>query len=116
VPERPSRDPRFHTPLIEPDWRVWRIRLSDKRSCLRPRQVTRQPRQPNQSQGLVEVLVGEAIGPFALDPVLSASPLAQPIVGVGVDHLIGLGDQPEVEVVRPSGEFEVELLHQFLGR
>jgi hypothetical protein len=60
-------------------------------------------------------LVGEAIGPFALDPVLSASPLAQPIVGVGVDHLIGLGDQPEVEVVCPSGEFEVELLHQFLG-
>jgi hypothetical protein len=59
-------------PLIEPDWRVWRIRLPDKRSCLRPRQVTRQPRQPNQSQGLVEVLVGEAIAPFALDPVLSA--------------------------------------------
>jgi hypothetical protein len=115
VPERPSRDPRFHTPLIEPDWRVWRIRLSDKRSCLRPRQVMRQPRQPNQSQGLVEVLAGEAIGPFALDPVLSALPLAQPIVGVGVDHLIGLGDQPEVEVVCPSGEFEVELLHQFLG-
>src|SRR5450631_3722049 len=27
--------------LIEPDWRVWRIQLSDKRSCLRPRQVTR---------------------------------------------------------------------------
>ena len=113
VPERPSRDPRFHTPLIEPDWRVWRIRLSDKRSCLRPGQVTRQPRQPNQSQGLVKVLVGEAIGRFALDPVLSASPLAQPMVGVG--HLIGLGDQPEVEVVRPSGEFEVGLLHQFLG-
>jgi hypothetical protein len=60
VPERLRRDPCFHTPLIEPDWRVWRIRLSAKRSCLRPRQVTRQPRQPNQSQGLVEVLVGEA--------------------------------------------------------
>jgi hypothetical protein len=72
VPQHPCHGPRFHTPLIEPDWRVWRIRLSDKRSCLRPRQVTRQPRQPNQSQGLVEVLVGEAIDPFALNPVLSA--------------------------------------------
>jgi len=72
VPQQPCRGPRFHTPLIEPDWRVWRIRLSDKRSCLRPRQVARQPGQPNQSQGLVEVLVGEAIDPFALDPVLSA--------------------------------------------
>ena len=72
VPEQRCRGPCFHTPLIEPDWRVWRIRLSDKRSCLRPRQVTRQPRQPNQSQGLVEVLVGEAIDPFALNPVFSA--------------------------------------------
>jgi hypothetical protein len=34
---------------------------------------------------------------------------------MGIDHLIGLGDRPEVEVVRPSGEFEVELLYQFLG-
>jgi hypothetical protein len=67
-----GRDPCFHIPLIEPDWRVWRIRLPDKLSCLRPRQVTRQPRQPNQSQGLVEVLVGEAIAPLALDPMLSA--------------------------------------------
>ena len=64
VPEQPSRGPCFHTPLIEPDWRVWRIRLSGKRSCLRPRQVTRQPGQPDQSQGLVEVLVGEAFEPL----------------------------------------------------
>jgi hypothetical protein len=27
----------FHTPLIEPDWRIARIRLSDKTSRLRPR-------------------------------------------------------------------------------
>ena len=72
VPEQPSHGPRFHTPLIEPDMRLSRIRLSDKRSCLRPRQVTRQPRQPNQFQGLIEILVGEAIVPLALDPVLSA--------------------------------------------
>ena len=72
VPEQSSRGPRFHTPLIEPDWRLSRIRLSDKRSCLRPRQVTRQSRQPNQFQGLIEILVGEAIEPLALDPVLSA--------------------------------------------
>ena len=28
---------RFHIPLIEPDWRISRIRLSDKTSRLRPR-------------------------------------------------------------------------------
>ena len=72
VPEQPSRGLRFHTPLIEPDLRLFRIRLSDKRSCLRPRQVARQPRQPNQFQALVEVLVWEAIIPSALDPVLFA--------------------------------------------
>jgi hypothetical protein len=39
-----SATPRFPSPLIEPDLRVWRIRLPGKRSCLRPRQVTRQSR------------------------------------------------------------------------
>jgi len=29
---------RFHTPLIEPDVRISRIRLSDKASCVRPRE------------------------------------------------------------------------------
>ena len=72
VPDQPSHDPRFHTPLIEPDMRLSRIRLSDKLSCLRTRQVTHQPRQPNQFQGLVEILVWVAIVPLALNPVLSA--------------------------------------------
>ena len=30
---------RFHLPLIEPDVRISRIRLSDKDSCVRPREV-----------------------------------------------------------------------------
>jgi hypothetical protein len=72
VPEQLGLGLRFHTPLIEPDLRLSRIRLSDKRSCLRPRQVTRHSRQPNQFQALVEILVWEAIVPSALDPVLVA--------------------------------------------
>jgi len=32
---------RFHIPLIEPDVRISRIRLSDKDSCFRPRKVVR---------------------------------------------------------------------------
>src|SRR5262249_43094773 len=36
-----STMPRFHLPLIEPDRRVSRIRLSDKDSCLRPREGAR---------------------------------------------------------------------------
>jgi hypothetical protein len=72
VPQQPCRGPRFHTPLIEPEVRGYRIRLSGKQSCLRPRQVTRQPRQSDQPQSFVEVLVGKANDSFASDPVLSA--------------------------------------------
>jgi hypothetical protein len=36
---------RFHTPLIEPDVRIARIRLSDKTSRLRPRHVVFKPAQ-----------------------------------------------------------------------
>ena len=32
---------RFHLPLIKPDGRVSRIRLSDKDSCLHSREVVR---------------------------------------------------------------------------
>jgi hypothetical protein len=32
---------RFHTPLIEPDVRICRIRLSEKGSRCRPREITR---------------------------------------------------------------------------
>jgi hypothetical protein len=50
---------RFHSPLVEPDERISRIRLSDKGSCLRPREVARAQVQPDESQLIVEELVGE---------------------------------------------------------
>ncbi len=54
---------RFQPPLIEPDVRISRIRLSDKASCLRPRKTLCPHFQPGQPQGLVKVLVGIACGP-----------------------------------------------------
>ncbi len=51
---------RFHIPLIEPDLRISRIRLSDKDSCVRPRKVARLHFQPGQAQTTVEGLVREA--------------------------------------------------------
>ena len=51
---------RFHIPLIEPDVRVSRIRLSDKDSRVRPRKVARQAREPDETQGLIQILVGVA--------------------------------------------------------
>jgi len=37
VPHELARCSRFHTPLIEPDMQIARIRLSDKISRLHPR-------------------------------------------------------------------------------
>ena len=51
---------RFHLPLIKPDGRFSRIRLSDKVSYVRPREVTRPPLQSGQAQLLLQDVVGES--------------------------------------------------------
>ena len=51
--------PRFYSPLIEPDRRFSRIRLSDKNSCFRPREALRPCAQADQPQLVVQVLIGE---------------------------------------------------------
>ena len=51
---------RFHLPLIKPDVRISRIRLSDKDSHLRPRKVARTLAEPYEPEPLVQVFVWEA--------------------------------------------------------
>ena len=46
---------RFHTPLIEPDMRIARIRLSDKTSRRRPRRATPKPGQTYEPEVPVEM-------------------------------------------------------------
>ena len=77
---------RFHIPLIEPDVRIARIRLSDKNSRLHPRHVVPKPAQAYESE--VPVEVREWIGPAPASPgfVLDAQPPAQPHSGVVVDR------------------------------
>jgi hypothetical protein len=50
---------RFHTPLIEPDVQISRIRLSDKDSRCRSRETARPRLEPDQPQRLFQVLVRE---------------------------------------------------------
>jgi hypothetical protein len=45
---------RFHIPLIEPDVRICRIRLSEKVSRCRPREATRPPGEADEAQHLME--------------------------------------------------------------
>ena len=59
---------RFHTPLIEPDVQISRIRLSDKSSRLRPRHVVPKPGQTYEPE--VPVEVREWIAPAPSSPDL----------------------------------------------
>src|ERR1700752_1715534 len=59
---------RFHIPLIEPDWRISRIRLSDKTSRLRPRLAA--PTRGQAYEPEVPVEVREWIGPALAPPDL----------------------------------------------
>ena len=54
VPENPTLL-RFHLPLIEPDVRICRIRLSDKDSCFRPQEAVRSALQLDKSEGAAQV-------------------------------------------------------------
>ena len=58
----PHSDPwlRFHIPLIEPDGRISRIRLSDKASRFRSREAGCSVRKAYQSEFIVEVFGREA--------------------------------------------------------
>ena len=48
---------RFHTPLVEPDVRISRIRLSDKDSRCRPRKVAGPRLEPYKPQRLFKIFV-----------------------------------------------------------
>src|SRR6266849_495047 len=83
---------RFQYPLIKPDRRIDRIRLSDKASCVRPRTVAELRLEMDKPERLVEVRVGEACG--ASTPshlVFVTQPLTEPFhdVMIGLDHGVG---------------------------
>ena len=51
---------RFHPPLIEPDGRFSRIRLSDKDSCRRPREAAGRRTKPDEAQIRRQDCIGES--------------------------------------------------------
>src|SRR5262249_12457832 len=103
-------------PLIEPDGRFSRIRLSDQTSRLRPREALRLRTQPHQPQYLVQVLVGELGRSPRIDPVLATEPPTQPLPGVVIHGPVCGTHRTEAEVVRPAGQQPVESSYLVLGR
>src|SRR6516164_5271832 len=102
---------RFHFPLVEPDRRVSRIRLSDKDSCVRPRETACPHAESNQTQLLIQACIGEACRPLTPYLVLDTQPLTQPTAHMLIDSSIGLADRPQTEVVRPTHQQAVESGH-----
>ena len=79
---------RFHTPLIEPDRQISRIRLSDKISRLHPRHVVPKPAQAYEPEVPVKVREGISSALASPDLVLGTQPPAQPHRCVGVERPI----------------------------
>src|SRR6516225_5538458 len=79
---------RFHIPLIEPDRRVYRIRLSDKTSRLHPRRAATKLCQPYEPEMPVKVREWISSALASPDLVLEAQPPAQPHSRVVVEHPI----------------------------
>ncbi len=106
--------PRFHSPLIEPDGRISRIRLSDKDSRFRPRETPRPRTQVDQSQHTVQVLAGEPCLPPAFHLVLPTQPLTEPEATVPVDGTVHRRHRAEAKVVRPAQQQPVQSDHPVL--
>jgi len=99
---------RFHLPLIKPDGRISRIRLSDKDSCCRPRNVAVAQAELGQSQRRVQVLVGEVCIAPSLLLVFPTQPPTEPFTGMVSDPSIGVADRTLAKVVRPTHHHLVE--------
>ena len=67
---------RFHFPLIEPDLRIARIRLSDQESPFRTRDVARPSRELHQTEFPVKVFIGVQVVTQPTLFVLASQPLA----------------------------------------
>src|SRR5665213_2407153 len=83
-------------------------------SCFRPREVARSPRQPYQTEGLVQVLVRVLRGTRTGLLALLTQPPAKPSRGVGIHGAIGFADRSQAEVIRPARQATVETCHQLL--
>jgi len=95
-------------PLIKPDVRFSRIRLSDKDSCVRPRDVAIAQAELGKSQLVMQVFVGEACVTPTPQLVFPSQPLTDPLPGMVIDPSIGFIDWALAKVVRPSHHHAVE--------
>ena len=107
----------FLFPLIEPNRRVSRIRLTEKVSRGRPRKAGRLRTKLDESkllmQGGFPILFGRR--PSYL--VLGTQPLPQPSTSMSFYSSVGFADWSKTEIVSPPNHHTIECLyHCFLGQ
>src|SRR5665213_1671052 len=105
---------RFHTPLIEPDGRYSRIRLSEETSRFRPQKAARPLRKPNKTKRIVQGFVRKSPGRRPCHFVFGTQPLTQPLAGMSFHCPIGFADRSKTEVIGPTVHHLVEFPHHRL--
>ena len=110
----PSAMLRFHTPLIEPDRRFSRIRLSDKDSCVRTRKAASGSLKLNEPKVVVGIFEGKACRSPPWYLMLSTQPLAEPLTCVIVHDAVGSVDGSIREVIGPTCDHTIQVAHHFL--
>jgi hypothetical protein len=94
--------PRLHTPLVKPDVRISRIRLSPVPSDLRSRQVDTSRWNAVEAECLVKILVWDLAKPDASSFRAAHQPAADPSFSVCSNELIDFYDWPLVKVAAPA--------------
>src|SRR5215468_12270731 len=102
---------RFLFPLIEPDGRISRIRLSEKVSRFRPRKAAGSRSKLYTAQHLMQGGNGERPGCLPWQLVLGAQPLSQPLASMSFDRSIGFADRSQTEIVSPPNHHTIECLY-----
>ena len=103
-------------PLITPDVQIFGIRLSDKDSCFRPRNVEVAQEESDKTQRSVDVFVGITRDRLSRhNLVLPTQPPTEPVAGMSGYHPIRFAHRTLAEIVRPSNHDTVALCYLFFS-
>src|SRR5271156_1976660 len=89
---------RFQSPLVKPDVRISRIRLSPVPSNLRSWQVAALSWDGVEAERLIKILVRDLVEPGAFASRSPQQPATDSSLGVSVDEVVDRDDRPLVKV------------------
>jgi hypothetical protein len=92
---------RFQSPLVKPDVRSYRIRLSPVPSCLRSWQVGAARRDVKEPKLFVQVFLRESLEASVVAARTPPQPVSQTAIYVSSDEVIRVHDWPLIEVSAP---------------